>query len=239
MSEIPAPRPLSFHIPRIDTRNLGHRHLDLDYVHQFVETQFTRLRVGQVHHVDLLSRHNRQGYLYYEAFVHFSEWYNNAYSLGLRRAACSPRQKATITLPGRARHYWIVNQNQNAPLVEDFQSILSAIPVARWQQAADEAELAEHQEAVLIERWYKHAPTDDELDAVALIEAAWTRRSVPATPPARGSHVWVCDSCHRPAQDDDPESEAYEGSVCGRCCRDPSWFKGAADRPRRTQAWGC
>ena len=225
--EQPPPPPLSLHVPRIDTRNLRSRHRDLDYVRQFVTQQFHQNLVGTVHHVDLLSKTNRQGYLYYEAFVHFTTWYDSAYSLALRRQACSPLSRATMQLQG-TRHYWVINENKKPPLVEDFQSILAAIPVARWQQAADETEAWDHwreqQEEATLDRWYKTPPTDDQLTAVTHIERWWTRRTT--TKPPRRTRVytaWKCDTCNRPEVEGDSSTEPYAGNTCARCVGESRW----------------
>ena len=219
------PPPLSLHIPRIDTRNLGKSYRDLDFVHSYVKAQFHRHRVGQVHHVDLIPRKNHQGYLYYEAFVHFSKWFDNTSSLALRRAACSPLQRATLPLPNN-RHFWVINENNNSPLVEDFQSILSSIPVALWQQAADETEAWQYwnaqQEDAVLERWYDTPPTDEQLDAVALIERTWLRAHGPPPAPRKTAakktnKPWACDTCAREEIPGDPSTEPYAGNTCGRC----------------------
>ena len=225
--ETPQPPPLSFHIPRVDTRNLGRRHLDHDFVRQFIAQQFHRHRVGAVHHVDLIPRQNRQGYLYYEAFVHFSRWFENASSLGLRRAACSPLRRATLLLPNN-HHFWVINENKSPPLVEDFQSILSSIPVARWQQAADESECWEHwneqQQDAVLDRWYGNPPTDEQLAAIAIIERSWLRaQTPPPRAPETKSRVWVCDTCNRPEIPGDSASEAHDGNTCGHCAFHQEW----------------
>ena len=221
--ETPPPPPLSLHIPRIDTRNLGKSYHDLDFVRSFVQQQFHRHRTGQVHHVDLIPRQNRQGYLYYEAFVHFSKWFDNTSSLALRRAACSPLRRATLLLPNNI-HFWVINENKNPPLVEDFQSILSSMPVALWQQAADETEAWQHwnaqQEDDVLERWYNNPPTDEQLDAVALLERFWLRAHPPPKP---NNKVWVCDTCNTPEVPGDPASEAHDGNTCGHCARYQEW----------------
>ena len=224
--EQPPPPPLSLHIPRIDTRNLGPRHRDLDFVRQFVAKQFRQNHVGTVHHVDLLSKTNRQGYLYYEAFVHFTTWCDSAFSLELRRNACSPRRRAQMYLPG-TRHYWVINENKKPPLVEDFQSILVAIPVALWQQAADETEAWEHwraqQVSDTLDRWYKNPPTDDQLTAVGRIEHWWSRRTAKHPSPTRVYTAWKCDTCDRPEVPGDPSTEAYDGNTCERCVGESRW----------------
>ena len=130
---------LSLHLPRIDVRNLGSQYLDQDYVHQFIVNQFQRKQIGKVSRVDLFLKVNHQGHEYYEAFVHFQKWFKSPASLALRRAVCSG-QRATLRLL-KCRHYWIVNESQSPVFEEDWQSILTAIPGARWVQAGDEEEL--------------------------------------------------------------------------------------------------
>lgn len=174
---------LSFHLPRIDTRNLGELYEDQGFVRSHIASQFELNRIGKVSRVDLLVRENDYGYLYYEAFVHFSQWFTTPQSLALRNAACSKYRKATMPLVG-ARHYWIVNESRSKVYEEDWQSLLTAIPAGRWVQAAEEEELVQHQkkraEASLIARWYKHIPTDEELAAVAKIEKFAAKHCKPA-----------------------------------------------------------
>ena len=181
--------PLSFHLPRIDVRNLGPRFEDEDFVRLFIASQFEQQCIGTVSMVDLLAKHNSAGYPYYEAFVHFSTWSQLPHSLALRRAACSPFRKATIPLLGTG-HYWIVNESLSPVYEEDWQSILSVIPGSTWQQAAEEQELVEHQklraDATVLQRWYKHVPTDEETQAVSKIEAFVAKhcKAAPVTCPA-------------------------------------------------------
>jgi len=174
---------LSFHLPRIDTRNLGELYEDQEFVRSHIASQFELNRIGKVSRVDLLVRENDYGYLYYEAFVHFSQWFTTPQSLALRNAACSKYRKATMPLVG-SQHYWIVNESRSKVYEEDWQSLLTAIPAGRWVQAAEEEELVQHQkkraEASLIARWYKHIPTDEELAAVAKIEKFAAKHCKPA-----------------------------------------------------------
>lgn len=166
--------PLSFHLPRIDIRNLGGMHEDEDFVRLFIAQQFEMQRIGKVSRVDLIAKENEHGYLYYEAFVHFERWNDaSSHSLALRNAACSPWKRATLGLIGTGYH-WIVNESRSPVYEEDWDSILSVLPAGKWTQAGDEAELVEYQkkraEATLIKRWYKHVPTDEQLSAVAALE---------------------------------------------------------------------
>jgi hypothetical protein len=213
---------LSLHVPRIDTRDLGPQASDHDFVRTFVTHQFMLQGVGSVSRVDLLSKINPHGYQYYEAFVHFSTWYDNEFSLSLRRQACSPRLNARLGLLGTS-HYWHVNESRSPVYEEDFQSILCAIPAARWVQAADEAELEQHQlreaERTLIDRWYKRAPTEEELAAVAKIEAFVQPRLALKTPVTSwgASTDRKCSSCGEAICPDGPESETFCGEMCVDC----------------------
>ena len=218
---------LSLHVPRIDTRDLGPQASDHDFVRQFVTHQFMLNGVGSVSRVDLLSKINQHGYQYYEAFVHFSTWYDNEFSLSLRRQACSPRLNARLGLLGTS-HYWHVNESRSPVYEEDFQSILSSMPVALWQQAADETECWPHwnaqQEDAVLERWYSNPPTDQQLAAVALIERTWLRAHAPAPvlrkPAAKKKNKpWACDTCAREEIAGDPATEPYAGNTCGRCAQ--------------------
>ena len=193
--------PLSFHLPRIDTRNLGEMREDEDFVRLFIAQQFEVQRVGKVSRVDLIAKENQQGHLYYEAFVHFAEWNNTSkHSLALRNAACSPRKRATLSLIG-SKYYWIVNESRSPVYEEDWDSILSVLPAGNWVQAGDEAELVEYQkkraDATLIQRWYKHIPTDEQLSAVATLEKFASKycRPRPITCP-EVCHLFVAQAQH-------------------------------------------
>ena len=132
----------------------------------------------------------------------------------------------------------MVNENRNPPLVEDWQSILSVIPGALWVQAADETDLwaymAAQAEERLIDRWYKHAPTDAEIAAAAAIERAWARsqqppaRTLPLAHRTKQVAAWRCDTCSRQEIPGDSTSEPYAGDTCGRCVF-----------AHRTLAWDC
>tara|TARA_Y100000389_G_scaffold204246_1_gene255814 strand:+ start:4707 stop:5441 length:735 start_codon:yes stop_codon:yes gene_type:complete len=175
--------PLSLHIPRIDVRNIGPHFRDEDFVRLFIANQFEQQNIGTVSKVDLLAKQNHAGYPYYEAFVHFERWTLLPHSLALRRAACSPFRKATIPLLG-TQHYWIVNESLSPVYEEDWQSILSVIPGSTWQQAAEEQELVEHQklraDATILQRWYKHIPTEEETQAISIIEAFAVKHCKPS-----------------------------------------------------------
>ena len=178
---------LSFHLPRIDTRSLPYLcYKDPEFVRSHIASQFELNRIGKVSRVDLLTKANDHGYLYYEAFVHFSQWFTTPQSLALRNAACSKYRKATMPLAGisGSGYYWIVNESRSKVYEEDWQSLLTAIPASRWVQAAEEDELVEYQKKraqdSFIERWYKHIPTDEELAAVAKIEEFATKHCKPA-----------------------------------------------------------
>ncbi len=176
---------LALHLPLIDIRNLDGRHDDEDYVRLLIANQFECQQVGRVSRIDLVAKENDRGYLYYQAFVHFAEWFDNAHSCRLRNAACNPRMKATLQLLG-SRHYWIVNESRSPVFEEDWQSLLCAVAreAGRWVQAADEEELVKHQLdrslQTLTQRWYKHIPSDEEIAAVKIIERFASKHCKPA-----------------------------------------------------------
>ena len=234
---------LSFHLPRIDTRNLPYLCCeDPEFVRSHIASQFEHNRIGKVSRVDLLPKKNRHGYLYYEAFVHFSQWFTTPQSLALRNAACSKYRKATMPLGGisGSGHYWIVNESRSKVYEEDWQSLLTAVPASRWVQAAEEEELVQHQkkraEASLIARWYKHIPTDEELAAVAKIEkfAAKHCKPAPITCPEL-CHLFTAQAQHEydqalaavaqaeaelkaaeePFEDSSSDASGIEGVDCG------------------------
>ena len=168
---------LSLHLPLIDTRNLGPQYLDQDYVRRFIAKQFKHKQIGKVSRIDLFLKTNRQGHYYYEAFVHFQKWFASVDSLALRRAVCSG-QRATLRLL-KSRRYWLVNESQSPVFEEDWQSILTVIPGARWVQAGDEEELIEYMErtkaAKTIQKMVRERH-DDICPAVRALFAAYDRR---------------------------------------------------------------
>ena len=88
------------------------------------------------------------------------------------------------------------------------------------------------QEADVLARWYKSTPTDQELASVAAIERAWSRSRSPPLPHSSNQAKWHCEVCKKPAEANDPASEAYTGNVCGRCARGDGWFSAST-------CWDC
>lgn len=112
---------LSIFIPRVDTRSLPkckEDETDQDYetrVKSFIAEQFHNYNIGDVERVDLVTKLTPEGYPFYIAFIHFTEWYNNFQAKGLQKAVFNPDQKAKMYV--NPRSYWIICENKK-PLTE-------------------------------------------------------------------------------------------------------------------------
>jgi hypothetical protein len=45
---------------------------------QRIRNILTDLKLGEIHHIDLVSRKSEKGEEYNRAFIHFKKWYNNS-----------------------------------------------------------------------------------------------------------------------------------------------------------------
>jgi hypothetical protein len=76
----------------------------------FIGKQFKYQRIGQVSRVDLLKKQTPQGFDYFIAFVHFSEWFDTPQAKALQDEIHTDGAKAKLQF--HERWYWIVNENK-------------------------------------------------------------------------------------------------------------------------------
>ena len=106
---------MSLYIPRVDTRSLpcGNRHAEAEYeamAADFIGKQFKYQRIGQVSRVDLLKKQTPQGFDFFIAFVHFSEWFNTPQAKALQDDIHTDGAKTKFYF--HEMWYWIVNENK-------------------------------------------------------------------------------------------------------------------------------
>ena len=106
---------MSLYIPRVDTRSLprGNRHAEAEYeamAADFIGKQFKYQRIGQVSRVDLLKKQTPQGFDYFIAFVHFTEWFDTPQARALQQEIQTEGTKAKLQF--HEKWYWIVNENK-------------------------------------------------------------------------------------------------------------------------------
>lgn len=104
-------------------------HANQDYMSQ----EFYRQGLGAVDHVDFVEKHSPDGQHFFEAFVHFSTWFNTPQSILLQSQIQDPYVKAQVfhaqreVAPGVWRPaFWIVNEcfNPETPLERDLKTQL-------------------------------------------------------------------------------------------------------------------
>ena len=111
---------MSIYIPRVDTRSLPKVKGSADEYETaakvFVAKQFKFQKIGEVERVDLVIKQNRDGYVYYVAFIHFKEWYNTPAAHILQASIIDPQQKAKLQY--HENWYWIVTENRKPRAIE-------------------------------------------------------------------------------------------------------------------------
>lgn len=120
---------MSLYIPRVDTRSLprGNRHSESEYeamVSDFIGKQFKYQRIGQASRVDLLKKQTPQGFDYFIAFVHFSEWFDTYQARAFQEEILTKGAKAKLHFHNK--WYWIVNENKS-PLSANVASLHKTI----------------------------------------------------------------------------------------------------------------
>lgn len=116
MNSINFDQTMSLYIPRVDTRSLprGNRYAEAEYeamTADFICKQFKYQRIGQVSRVDLLKKQTPQGYDYFIAFVHFTEWFDTPQAHALQEDILTEGTKAKLQF--HEQWYWIVNENKS------------------------------------------------------------------------------------------------------------------------------
>lgn len=107
---------MPLYIPRVDTRSLpiGNRHAEAEYetmTKDFISKQFKYQHIGQVSRVDLLKKQTPQGFDYFIAFVHFSNWFDTPQARSLQDEINTDGAKAKLQF--HEKWYWIVNENKS------------------------------------------------------------------------------------------------------------------------------
>ena len=75
----------------------------------YIANVFQSLRIGLVHHVDLVRKSDRYGKPYNSAFIHFAEWYTGPAVEHLQEKILNPNKEARIIYEDP--WYWIVLEN--------------------------------------------------------------------------------------------------------------------------------
>jgi hypothetical protein len=123
---------LSIYIPRCDTRSLPRRSCDMsdkEYestVKAFITNQFKYQHIGDVARVDLVPKQTADSYVYYIAFVHFSQWHNTEQAEDLQANILSDTR---AKLQFHKRWFWICNKNQKPLTAEEVDQAK-----LEWQQ---------------------------------------------------------------------------------------------------------
>lgn len=151
---------MSLYIPRCDTRSLPRRANDAtDEQYQttikaFIADQFKFQRIGIVNRVDLVPKQTPDNYVYYIAFVHFSEWFDTEQARALQADVNDSSRRAKLQF--HERWFWICNKNTK-PLTADE----VAQAKLEWQQE-QLAQQQQQQHAIWMQQqqamaqWHNH-----------------------------------------------------------------------------------
>ena len=110
---------MSLYIPRCDTRSLPrHKPDDTNESYEqraktFIANQFRYQKIGNVERVDLVPKKTPDGYVYYIAFIHFSEWFDNSVAREFQDDVVDENTRAKLQF--HEKWFWICNKN-NKPL---------------------------------------------------------------------------------------------------------------------------
>lgn len=70
---------------------------------------FKKFNIGIVDHIDLVSKMDKNGTTYNNAYIHFKTWFQNAYTLELQDKILNPDKEARIVYDDP--YYWVVLAN--------------------------------------------------------------------------------------------------------------------------------
>ena len=65
--------------------------------------------IGQVSHIDLVSKMDKNGQIYNSAYVHFAFWYQNSTAVNFQERVINPNQQAKLVYDDP--WFWIVLKN--------------------------------------------------------------------------------------------------------------------------------
>ena len=83
---------------------------------EMITTKFNALDIGTIERVDFLEKVGSNGVKYYQAFLHFEMWEDNAVTRNIQEKIVNPEQTAKLVYD--EPWYWILLKNNN-PLTQE------------------------------------------------------------------------------------------------------------------------
>ena len=90
---------LSLFIPRVFTNITKSR----------IRHILNKFNIGEVDHIDLINRMDKNGTLYNNAYIHFKSWVQDCYTMRLQEKILNPNEEARIVYDDP--YYWVILNN--------------------------------------------------------------------------------------------------------------------------------
>jgi hypothetical protein len=85
-------------------------HVFANFTKEYIVSTFERLDIGLVNHVDLVGKMGTDGKPYNSAYIHFTEWHDNAGARNLQERVLNPEKQARLMYDDP--WFWIVLENK-------------------------------------------------------------------------------------------------------------------------------
>ena len=134
---------ISLYVPRMAEDS--HKNSPFKDLQDFVRFRFKALAIGEVSHIDFKKGFvNKDGRMYYKAFIHFNLWYDNPTTRSIQDRIFHQDQynNSCAKLVYDDPHYWMLleyKENQNKSKKQQAFELVSKLE----QQLAQVAEMAE------------------------------------------------------------------------------------------------
>jgi len=131
---------ISLYIPRL--ADDSHKDSDFATLDQFIAHKFQSLAIGVVKNIDFRKGFiNKDGRVYYKAFIHFENWYDNATTRNLQHRIFCPKYYGNqcAKLVYEDPHYWMLLKNKNENKKQEAFELVKKLE----KQLAHVAQLAE------------------------------------------------------------------------------------------------
>uniref|UniRef100_A0A6C0CS93 Uncharacterized protein n=1 Tax=viral metagenome TaxID=1070528 RepID=A0A6C0CS93_9ZZZZ len=131
---------ISLYIPRMAEDS--HKDSQFSTLKEFVAYRFRTLAIGIVKDIQLKNGFtNKDGRIYYKAFIHFDEWFDNATTRSLQHRIFNPRDygNSCAKLVYEDPHFWMLLENKHNDQKQYAFELVSKLE----KQLAQVAQLAE------------------------------------------------------------------------------------------------
>lgn len=131
---------ISLYIPRL--AHDSHKDSNFTALDQFIAYKFKSLAIGVVKNIDFKKGFiNKEGRVYYKAFIHFENWYDNPTTRSLQHRIFNPKDygNSCAKLVYEDPHYWMLLENKNQNKKQEAFELVKKLE----KQLAQVAQLAE------------------------------------------------------------------------------------------------